>query len=119
MISRFARLLAVVASLTTSFAECVCAQAAPADSTKCDSIVAAAKVDSVCSGLFMSVQRRDGASWLDEQALTAASTVSLALVLPRPFRLTVFSGAPRTHFLRTGSDTAASLRSPAVAGIYR
>ena len=90
------------------------------DTTKCDSIVAAARVDSVNAGLFISVARRNGdlltAGYLNYLSASIVST----FVPPKPFRLTVFDGPPVMSALRPrGSDTTTELRSPTVTGIYR
>ena len=47
-------------------------------------------------------------------------SVAPAFVAPRPLRLNVFSGPSLTRSLRVvGADTAATLRSPTVTGVYR
>ena len=96
------------------------AQQAPIDTARCDSIVAAARKDSVNVGLFVSVARIDGGALPATQADAVALSVGSAFIPPRPFRLTVFSGPVRARLLRAlASDTTAELRPPTLTGVYR
>jgi hypothetical protein len=90
------------------------------DAARCDSIVLAARADSVAAALFLSVGRIDGGGLSPDQANLIASHVGAAFVPPKPFRLTVFTGPPLMRSLRQlGADTNAELRAPTVSGIYR
>jgi hypothetical protein len=96
------------------------AQAIPADSARCDSIVASARVDSVRVGLFVSVARTDRGELESRGAAAIAQAVGIAFIPPHPFRLSVFSGPARTRLLRPmGSDSTAELRPPTLTGVYR
>jgi hypothetical protein len=91
----------------------------PADSSRCDSVVAAAKVDSVPIGIFLSVGRLDGLLE-PERAGTIVADIAAAFAPPRPFRLSVFSGPVRMRmFVPVTTDTAPDLRAPTVTGAYR
>jgi hypothetical protein len=96
------------------------AQRTPADSARCDSIVASARVDSVRVGLFISVARAGGGELASRDAAVIAQAVGVAFIPPNPFRLSVFSGPARTRLLRPMvSDSAAELRPPTLTGVYR
>jgi hypothetical protein len=96
------------------------AQRQPVDTARCDSVVAAARVDSVPAALFIAVRRVDGGALPPEQARVIAEYIHAAFVPPRPFRLTTFSGPARMRALRpVASDTAADLRVPTITGVYR
>ena len=87
---------------------------------RCDSIVAAARVDAVDVGLFTSIVRIDGGAIDVRDAQQIAATLGSAFVPPRPFRLNVFSGPVRTRILRPrASDSVPELQSPTVTGVYR
>jgi TonB family protein len=112
-----ARLLACVAALLAAGHR---ARAQQADSAHCDSIVAAARVDSVRVGLFLGAHRTDGPPLEEEQMRQLMVSVGAAFVPPKPFRLTVFSGPARSRSLRTlGADSTTTLRAPTVTGVYR
>jgi hypothetical protein len=89
----------------------------PPDSSQCDSVVAAARVDSVEVGFFVSAGRIDG-EMRREQTSMLQAVIGTAFIPPRPFRLTVFSGDARPRFFRVDGDSAV-LRSPKVRGVYR
>ncbi len=90
------------------------------DTTGCDSIVAASRVDTVPAGLFIKVERFDGGDLQDSRADIIGSTIATAFIQPRPFRLSTFSGPALTRNLRpvTG-DSISGLRQPTLTGIYR
>jgi len=89
------------------------------DSSRCDSVVAAARVDSVPAALYVAAARVDGelpARELD----VIASSVGSAFVAPRPFQLSVFSGPVLMHALRPrATEAAQGPRRPTVSGVYR
>lgn len=90
------------------------------DTTRCDSIVAAAKVDTQQVALFVTATRTDGFSFSIEQAQAIATSVATAFVPPRPFRISVFAGPAQMRFLRRmTADTTSELRAPTVTGVYR
>lgn len=90
------------------------------DSTKCDSVVAAAHVDSVDVGLFISAMRSDGGELSASQTQLISGVIGGDFTPPRPFRLTVFSGPARMRSMRlVSSDTAIALRAPNLTGVYR
>ncbi|HEY4219520.1 MAG TPA: energy transducer TonB [Gemmatimonadaceae bacterium] len=97
----------------------VTAQTASANPAHCDSVVSTARADSVSAGLFVSVQRLDGA--LDgARAAAIASQIGSMFVAPKPFPLTVFSGPVVMRVLSVfNADTAGTLRAPSVIGVYR
>jgi len=91
-----------------------------ADSARCDSVVAAARVDSVPAALFLSAHRIDGPELEPAQIKAIVGGIGSAFSPPRPFRLTVFAGPSRSRSLRVlNSDTTPVLRAPTVTGIYR
>jgi hypothetical protein len=86
----------------------------------CDSIVAAARVDSVEAGLFVSIARIDGGWLADADAQSIVRAIGSAFIAPRPFRMSVFAGPARTRLLRPrGGDTIPELQAPTVTGVYR
>ena len=88
------------------------------DSSRCDSVVASAKADSVMVTLSIRAFSLDGGVTGDDEDLLTTAIAS-DFVPPRPFRLTVFSpGGPTTQALRT-SGQKSGLRSPTVTGVYR
>jgi hypothetical protein len=90
-----------------------------AERARCDSVVAAARVDSTPAGLFILARRLDG-ELPELQPKFIGDRVGVAFVPPKPFRLTVFSGPARMRTLRpVASDTAGELRAPVVIGVYR
>lgn len=89
-----------------------------ADSSRCDSVVAAARVDSIGVGFFLAVARVDPGVFDETKSALMKSAVGSAFIAPRPFRLSIFSGDARPRFLRVVRDTAI-LRSPTVSGTYR
>ena len=109
----------IVAAIVTAAASAQ-AQRQPVDTARCDSIVAAARVDSVPAALFIAVRRVDGGALPSEQARVIGQYIHAAFVPPRPFRLTTFSGPARMRVLRpVASDTATDLRAPTITGVYR
>jgi hypothetical protein len=100
---------------------CVAAstQAQGVDSTRCDSVVFAARRDSVRTALYLSVTPL-GLETTDQQRQTMAAALGTGFVAPRPFRISVFSGpAQMRTFRRMGADTLTELRAPTVTGVYR
>jgi hypothetical protein len=96
------------------------AQAQRADTARCDSIVAGARVDTVPAAIFLAVRRVDGDALPVMQAQMIGNYVRAAFLPPSPFRLTTFSGPARMRVLRpVASDTAADLRAPTITGVYR
>jgi TonB family protein len=99
----------------------VAAQTPASDSTaRCDSIVAAARVDSVPTGLYFTVDRIDGLDLIPGQAQVIATAVATAFVPPVPFQVRVFGGTgqmPRVRRVR--ADTSTQKRAPSVIGVYR
>jgi hypothetical protein len=96
------------------------AQAQRADSSRCDSIVTAARVDTVPVAIFLAVRRIDGAELPVMQARVIGDYINAAFSPPAPFRLTTFSGPARMRALRPiASDTTPDLRAPLVTGVYR
>ena len=90
------------------------------DSTRCDSVVAAARVDSVDVGLFVSAMRSDAGELSPSQGHLISGVIGSGFIPPRPFRLTVFSGPARMRSMRLlSSDTAIALRAPTLTGVYR
>ena len=106
----------VAMALLTTFASRGWAQ----DSAKvaCDSVIAAAKIDLVSSGIFLSVQELAGTA-PDAQLHRIVVNVANYVVPPRPFKLNVFMGPSLVRGLRAvGADTARA-RTVTVTGIYR
>lgn len=91
----------------------------PTDTTRCDSIVAAARVDSAPAGLFISVTRLDGPDLSPQARDKILSTLVASFVPPKPFRLTVFAGGARMRALRPHDADRADARTPVVTGRYR
>lgn len=89
------------------------------DSARCDSIVAAARVDSVPAHLFLSAMRVDGPELSEAQREKLLSTIVSSFLPPSPFRLTVFAGGTRMRTLRPHDTDRADLRAPVVTGRYR
>ncbi len=87
--------------------------------TRCDSIVAASRVDSVPVSIYIRTARLDGALQV-ENAYFISQTIASAFIAPRPFRVSVFSGASQMRVLRRLSpDSAGGLRAPTLTGVYR
>jgi hypothetical protein len=96
------------------------AQRPAADTARCDSIIAAARADTVPATIFLAVRRIDGATLPVMQAQVIADYIRAAFVAPSPFQLTTFSGPARMRVLRpVTSDTVADLRAPTITGVYR
>ena len=96
------------------------AQRLRADTSRCDSIIAAARVDTVPVAIFLAVRRVDGAALPVMQAQMIGDYIHAAFLPPSPLRLTTFSGPARMRVLRpVSSDTASDLRAPSVTGVYR
>jgi hypothetical protein len=105
---------------TTMAAQDTSAAPSPAADARCDSIVAAARADTLASGLFIGIKRIDGgelgAAQITDMILLAGS----AFTPPTPFRLTIFSGPVLTPSLRRLSSNAEPvLRAPTLSGAYR
>ena len=111
---RWASALAMVAGLAGSSR----AQAVPRDTVNCDSIVAAASIDSVRAALYVDAKRADG-DITRAQLDAIATAVATVFTPPRPFRLSVFSGPSEMRTLRRIGGDAGERRSPTVRGIYR
>ena len=113
-----------LARATVAAAACVVclagsARAQQVDSTQCDSIVFAARRDSVKTALYLSVSSID-VETSEEHRKVMATAIGTAFVPPRPFRISVFSGPAQMRTIRRmGADTVTELRAPIVTGIYR
>jgi len=95
------------------------AQAQDADSSRCDSVIVAARRDSVRTALYLTVIPLD-VELSDAQRKLMATAIGTAFVPPRPFRISVFSGPSQMRtFRRIGADTLTELRAPTVTGMYR
>lgn len=116
---RFCSAAAVgMAALTMPRAVAAQADTAP-PSRACDSVIAAAKVDSVLTGMFVEVRRIDGPYIAPPTLHRMALRIGAMFVLPKPLQLSVFAGPARTHLLRPlGGDTLPDLRTPSITGIY-
>src|SRR5262245_20528938 len=111
---RYALLGALASRARTSSGQ----QPARIDSTRCDSVVASAKVDSVMVTLNIRAFSLDGVLTTDDENLLTTAIAS-EFVPPRPFRLSVFSpGGPITQVLRAAGQKT-GLRAPTVTGVYR
>lgn len=87
-------------------------------STQCDSIVAAARVDSVPVTFWADVVTSNGVLAGAQRQLLLFGFLD-SLTLPQPFRLAVFaSGAPATRALRRIGSSEPELRRPTVTGVY-
>lgn len=107
------------AAMISSIGSAARAQQHP-DTSRCDSIVAAARVDSVPVAIFLAVRRVDGAALPVMQAEEMGAYVRAAFRAPSPFRLTTFAGPARMRVLRpVASDTIPDLRPPMITGVYR
>lgn len=94
------------------------AQAVPQAS--CDSLIAVAAIEHVPSGLFLSVQRIDGAPLADSRANRMILNIGSAFAAPKPFRLNVFSGPSLMRGLRSlNAAVSATPRVPTLTGTYR
>lgn len=90
-----------------------------ADSARCDSVVNASKIDTVPVAIFIRTYRIGG-ELQRGQSLFISQTIASAFTAPRPFRLSVFSGAPQMRVLRRlATDGAAEPRAPTTTGVYR
>ena len=89
------------------------------DTSACDSIVAAARVDSVPARLFVAVMRMDGPELSSARREKLLSTLVSSFLPPRPFRLTVFAGGVQMRTLRAHDADRADPRAPTVTGRYR
>lgn len=111
---------AAAAALSTHVVVAAAQSPAPPAQARCDSIVAAARVDSVATGLFITVGRLSGVEVRRHQLDVIANYLGAEFVAPRPFRLTVFSGPPLTRILRPlAVDSVGVLRAPGVTGVFR
>jgi len=87
---------------------------------RCDSVVAASRVDTVSSGLFLALKRVDGGDLAEGQITDMLLLTGAAFIPPKPFRLTVFSGpALIPSFRRIGVRDEPVLRQPTLTGAYR
>lgn len=86
---------------------------------RCDSVVAAARMDSLPVAIFIRSVRIGGDLDLD-QSLFITRAIASAFIPPRPFRLSVFSGPSQMRALRRlTTDSVGGLRAPTVTGVYR
>ena len=86
----------------------------------CDSVIAAAGVDSTAAAMFVSLQRTDGGAFFETDQIQLLSMIAGVFEPPKPFRLSVFEGPAVSRSLRVrGGDTASVLRAPTVTGVYR
>lgn len=87
---------------------------------RCDSVVAASRVDTVSSALFLGLKRVDGGDLTTGQIAEMLLLTGSAFVPPTPFRLTVFSGPVLiSSFRRVGAGDKPVLRQPTLTGSYR
>ncbi len=96
------------------------AQARP-DSTKCDSIVASAAVDSVATGVFITVEQLDG-NWMSNRRQDLiVSRIASSFVAPHPFGLSVFQGPSLVRGFRivAPGDSVGVRRATSIVGAYR
>jgi hypothetical protein len=110
-----------VASIVAGGVLCLAgrARAQRSDSTRCDSIVFASRRDSVKTSIYISAKTIDFETTKEYRQMMATA-VGTNFTVPRPFRLSVFSGPVQMRgFRRMGADTATELRAPTVTGIYR
>lgn len=91
----------------------------PDTTARCDSIVAAARVDSVPAGLFVAAMRMDGPELSPARREKILSTLVASFVPPSPFQLTVFAGGVQMRTLRAHDTDRADPRAPVVTGRYR
>lgn len=110
------------AALVSAMPAAMIAQTASRDTSKCDSTVLAASIDSVKAALYVDAKRVDG-DITREQLSAIATSVATVFTPPRPFRLSVFSGPAEMRALRRVSGasgrTGVERRSPMVKGVYR
>lgn len=92
---------------------------APSDTARCDSVVAAARVDSVPARLFVSATRMDGPDLSPTRREKLLSTIVASFVPPRPFRLTVFGGGVQMRAVRPHDADRADPRAPVVTARFR
>lgn len=92
---------------------------ARSDTAHCDSIVAAARVDSVPAKLFVSATRMDGPPLSAARNERLMSTIIASFLPPVPFRLTVFGGGVQMRTLRAHDAERPDPRAPVVTGRYR
>ena len=110
-------IFSIVISTTPAGAQTQRAQTPSA--TRCDSIVAASRVDSVPVAIFIRTHRLDG-ELQRGQSRFISQMIATAFMAPRPFRMSVFSGASQMRVLRRlAPDSTGGLRSPTVTGVYR
>ena len=108
-------------ALTSALGSASGQQPQPAPSVeRCDSIVAAARVDSIAAGLFVSIARIDGGDLTQVQSDDILEAIGETFIPPRPLRLTIFTGPIRTRILRSlATDTVPQLSAPTITGVYR
>jgi hypothetical protein len=110
-----------IVSLTAACIVCLTSgvRAQLGDSTRCDSIVFAARRDSIRAALYVGVVTPTVESPADQRRVMSLA-IGTGFVAPRPFRVSVFSGPAQMRTIRRlGSDTSTALRAPSVTGIYR
>jgi hypothetical protein len=117
------RALAAIVVGAASVARVAAAQdtsAARAADVRCDSVVAAARADTVSGGLFLALKRIDGGELGTDQITQMLLLAGAAFVPPKPFKLTVFSGPVLIpSFRRLGASGEPVLRPPSLIGVYR
>lgn len=90
-----------------------------ADTARCDSVLVAARIDSVPAKLFVSAARLDGPDLGPVRLDKLLSYVIAGFLPPVPFRLSVFAGGARMQTLRPHDVDRADAQAPVVAGRYR
>lgn len=109
----------MIAVLAGGLANGLAAQDVRPDTGACDSIVAAARVDSAAGALYISIKRSDGGEIAPAQIEDMMTAIASHFAPPRPFRMSVFDGPARSRLLRAIGDTAPTLRAPTLTGVYR
>jgi hypothetical protein len=110
-------LAAVIALSCSTIAR---AQRASPDSARCDSIVAAARVDSVPLGLFFTANSTNGLELPLGQQRVITWAVATAFMAPSPLTVGVFDGPAEMRTLRRRrAGEATELRTPSITGVYR
>jgi hypothetical protein len=98
----------------------VAQQTAKDSITRCDSSIAAKRVDSVALGLFFTATRVDGYELGTLQSQIVATAVATSFVAPMPFQVRVFEGPAQMRTIRRlHKDTSTAVRAPSVTGVYR
>jgi hypothetical protein len=94
--------------------------AAAQSSSRCDSLIAAARVDTVPVSFRAALARYDGGELAPDLEERLLSGLQDAIVLPRPFTLSVFASGPTAlRTLRSTGEPRGGVRPPSVIGNYR